>query len=103
MHSNFVTPPDFIKTITVVDATPEQVGDLAKRCKFDNHSYNIYLYAEDMNNLQWLAEAVKRSDAVLVNRLCNLINPGADDEYISKIMWFGINEDLKSPVDYLDK
>jgi hypothetical protein len=71
MHSNFITPPDFVDdklhTVTVVEATVEDVELLARMCENSEEMYNIYLYRDEMQNADWLAAAVLQSDAVIVN------------------------------------
>ena len=71
MHSNFITPPDFVDeklhTVTVVDATPEEIEILGRMCQGSDEMFNIYLYRSEMNNTNWLEQAVERSDAVVVN------------------------------------
>lgn len=71
MYSNFITPPDFVDdkfhTVTVVNATNEEVELLGRMCKGSDDQFNIYLYKTDMNDLLWLKKAVELSDAVIVN------------------------------------
>lgn len=71
MYSNFITPPDFVPdqfhTVTVVNATNEEVELLGRMCKGSDDQYNIYLYKTEMNDLDWLQKAVNLSNAVLVN------------------------------------
>ena len=85
MHSNFITPPDFVDepltTITVVNATLEEVELLARMCENTDPQYNIYLYRTEMNDRAWLDKAVELSEAVIVNAttsefddLCDLEN-----------------------------
>ena len=71
MYSNFITPPDFVKdpfhTVTVVNASEDEVELLARMCKGSDDQFNIYLYRSEMNNEQWLRTAVELSQAVIVN------------------------------------
>ena len=71
MHSNFITPPDFVDetlhTVTVIDAASEEVELLGRMCEYSDESYNIYLYRSEMHNDEWLQQAVDLSDAVIVN------------------------------------
>jgi hypothetical protein len=55
MHSNFVTPPDFVETVLIVNATEEQITELNSVVKTSNKPYNVYFYNEAMNNPRWLA------------------------------------------------
>jgi hypothetical protein len=55
MHSNFITPPDLVETVLVLNATDEQVAELAAVLKAGNKPYNVYFYNDAMNDLRWLA------------------------------------------------
>jgi hypothetical protein len=71
VYSNFITPPDFVEdqfhTVTVVNATDQEVELLGRMCKGSDDQFNIYLYKAAMNDLPWLKKAVDLSDAVIVN------------------------------------
>ena len=71
MYSNFITPPDFVEddlhTVTIVDATVEDVELMARMCETSDEMYNIYLYRAEMDNLTWLQEAITKSSAIIVN------------------------------------
>ena len=79
MHSNFITPPDFVDTeplptVTVVNATAEEVEVLVKMCENADPQFNIYLYRSEMEDTRWLKSAVERSEAVILST----INPELD-------------------------
>ena len=71
MYSNFITPPDFVDdpkhTVTVIDATTSDVELLGKMCQGSDITYNMYLYRSEMNNDEWLQQAIEKSDAVIIN------------------------------------
>lgn len=71
MYSNFITPPDFVTdqfhTVTIVNATVEEVELLGRMCKGSDDQFNIYLYRSEMNDAEWLTRAVELSNAVIVN------------------------------------
>jgi hypothetical protein len=71
VDSNFITPPDFVDnqlhTVTLIDASQDDVELLVRMCEHTDEPYNIYLYRSEMNNDVWLAQALKCSDAVIVN------------------------------------
>ena len=71
MHSNFITPPDFIEndlpTVLVVDASWDDVEILALYCQTSNYVYNIYLYQDIMFDLEWLNQAAERAHAIVMN------------------------------------
>lgn len=74
MHSNFITPPDFVddeplSTITVVNATLDELELLARMCEGSDVQYNIYLYRSEMNDTDWLRNAIKRSESVIVHTI----------------------------------
>lgn len=71
MYSNFITPPDFVQddfhNVVVVNATNDDVELLGRMCKGSDDQFNIYLYRSEMNNLDWLRQAVDISHAVILN------------------------------------
>ena len=71
MHSNFITPPDFVDddlhTVTVVDCTEDELVLLARMCECSDEMYNIYLYRDVMDDPTWLQTAIDKSAAVIVN------------------------------------
>lgn len=74
MHSNFITPPDYVETILIIDASSEQIEACASRIKELNVPYNIYFYDTKNPDLAWLDRVKKVSDKVLVVGQ-DLINP----------------------------
>ena len=42
MHSNFITAPDYIENILVINATDEQLATLTETVKTTGRPYNIY-------------------------------------------------------------
>lgn len=70
-YSNFITPPDFVNdklhTVTIIDATPEEVILLGKFCQYSEQCFNIYLYRLEMQNFDWLEKAILLSDAIIIN------------------------------------
>jgi hypothetical protein len=71
VYSNFITPPDFVKdkfhTVTVVNASNDEVELLGRMCKGSDDQFNVYLYRSEMNDPVWLRKAAEISDAVIVN------------------------------------
>lgn len=71
MHSNFVTPPDFVNeplhTILLVDASWEDLERVAMLCKSVGTDFNVYAYHSGMGNTEWMLEAALKSDAIIVN------------------------------------
>ena len=71
MHSNFITPPDYVETVLVINATEEQVAELAATVKAGDKSYNIYFYREAMNDISWFHKISLKADAVLDAKINN--------------------------------
>jgi hypothetical protein len=69
-HSNLVTPPDFIETVLVLNATEEQVRACADACYESGTIYNVYFYNDEMNNPDWLAQVQSITDQVLDATSC---------------------------------
>lgn len=71
MYSNLITPPDFVKedneTVTIINASTDDIEVLANFCKTADKSYNIYLYKSEMQNSNWLNEAISLSKHIIVN------------------------------------
>ena len=70
-YSNFVTPPDFVQeakhSVLLIDATQDEVQNLAYFCKTVPVYFNIYLFHTGMADTEWLAEVRDQVDAVVVN------------------------------------
>ena len=65
MHSNFVTPPDYVETVLVLNATDEQLSSLTDLIKTLGRPYNIYFYNDSMNEPAWLDRIKTQADVVL--------------------------------------
>jgi hypothetical protein len=77
-HSNLVTPPDFVETVLILNATEEQMSACADACYKSGKIYNVYFYNDDMNNTDWFFRVQKIADQVLD---ATLYNPS---EYFTK-------------------
>jgi hypothetical protein len=95
MHSNFITPPDIVATIVIIDATADEIEEVAERCRDSQESYNVYLYREDMDNLQWLVDISSKADVVLKQQ----------DSKVPALFAtsFGPDQIFKSPAEYFTK
>jgi len=71
MYSNIITPPDFatddFQTVTVINATEDDIKLLVTFCENSSISYNIYLYKDEMNLAEWIEKSIAKSQAVIVN------------------------------------
>jgi len=95
MHSNFITPPDFVKSVLIVNATKEQLEEVANWVQGGNTAYNIYLYDSRMENDYWLTQVSHMVGVVLEAEGSHLL-PEASVE-------FGPNCLYKNPVDFFAK
>jgi hypothetical protein len=78
MHSNFVTPPDYIETVLILNAPEEQLRVLAEMIQQRDQVYNVYFYREEMNQPEWLALVAAKADVVLDAKITN------PEEYFNK-------------------
>ena len=95
MHSNFITPPDLVESILVVDATEEEIQACAERCKIIGKPYNVYFYNYTMKEYNWLSTVINKVDTILVSET-------SDVPVISSTK-YGPGSELKSPADYFNK
>jgi len=65
MHSNFITPPDYVESILIHDATEEQIKQLSEVIGNANRPYNVYFYNQSMNDATWLAKVNAIADKVI--------------------------------------
>ena len=65
MISNFITPPDLIETVLILDATEAQIQACADRVRTAAVPYNVYIYNADMNSPEWLERVQQITDTVL--------------------------------------
>lgn len=64
-YTNFITPPDYIKSVLIVDATDEQLKTVADYLQGNDTPFNVYLYKTEMNNTTWLTHIESKVDAIL--------------------------------------
>jgi hypothetical protein len=65
MHSNFITPPDYVESVLIFDATEDEINECYAVCEKANQPYNVYFYHESMDNMIWLLHIVRKVDVVL--------------------------------------
>ena len=100
--TRFITYPDLVDkesnhTVTIVDATVNEIEDLAFFCKVCEKDYDVYLYKEDIDDLNWLGQITVNSDKILVNDSSKVRVPN------NNIELFGKFRETKSPIDYFQK
>jgi hypothetical protein len=96
MHSNFVTPPDYIESILIIGATAAEAQTCAETLKNTGKSYNVYFYNEEMNDVEWLNKIMFRVDTILLQ----------EDQLkytVPTPIGFGPKCELKAPADYFTK
>jgi hypothetical protein len=71
MVSNLVTPPDIVNngthSVLLVDPEQDELDAVIKFCQYSKKTFNVYVYTPNMDNMEWLYQAVASSDAVIVN------------------------------------
>lgn len=65
MNSNFITPPDIVETVLIINATEEQITELNSVVKYCTQPYNVYFYNDAMNDMRWLARISNIADTVI--------------------------------------
>ena len=71
MHSNFITPPDYVETVLVLNAPQEQIQVLAEMIQNRDQTYNVYFYHDKMNQPEWLDRIKQKADTILDAKLTN--------------------------------
>ena len=97
MHSNFITPPEIVDSILIIDATEQQIHACADRCKNSDLPYNIYFYNQAMNNIPWLEAVTARSDVILQD-IDSTVLAGNH-----RLIKFGSAQQLLEPADFFTK
>ena len=69
MHSNFITPPDYVETILVINASDDIIAKLGESVKVQGRPYNVYFYNDDMDNYDWLELVKTKADVILDAKL----------------------------------
>lgn len=71
MDSNLITPPDILDnglhSVTIIDPEQHDVDAIIRFCQHSNTAFNVYVYTPNMDNIQWLSQAVNASDAIIIN------------------------------------
>jgi sugar/nucleoside kinase (ribokinase family) len=75
MVSNLVTPPDLVNndlcSVLLVDPEQPELDAVVRFCQYADRAFNVYVYTPNMNNREWLDQAVAVCDAVVVNSKSN--------------------------------
>jgi len=105
MHSNFITPPDLIETILIINATDAEILACQQACAEADRPYDIYIYAESQNNTHWFGRVYRRADTILVGPTTELVLGAATGipGLIPAIIPFGPDGEISDPVEYFHK
>lgn len=109
--SNVITPPDIVKsilhTVVIIDPTGSDIDDLVLYLNVSPNAYTVYLYRGDMNDHQWLADAMASAVAYIVNTDQSSFSAIKDKIAVDKKAWyygpknFLMNGNrLDKPIDY---
>jgi len=99
MISQFITYPDIIENtqnypILLIDATQTEIENIGLFCKTADVGFDIYLYREDIHDLQWLSQVEPKVLSILTS-INSKVSMNADDE-----LYFGQDEDIVNPLSY---
>jgi hypothetical protein len=102
MNSRIITHPSTVEkrtnfTVVLIDAGIEEVENITLFCQVSRQNYDIYLYKQDLNDLQWLDTIVQLADHTLINQTSSVI---AETNQISK---FGVDQQLNTPLAYFQQ
>ena len=92
MLTNFITPPDIVESILIIDATEEEIKTCAERCRNSEYAYNVYVYDKNMDNQTWLHQVQAISPVVLAK--------AGNDTGITATHLFGTDQDFSEPAEY---
>ena len=71
MNSRFITYPSTVdkeinRTILLIDATVDDIENIGLFCKSSNKDYDIYLYRDGLQEIEWLTTVAKLADEILI-------------------------------------
>lgn len=96
MHSNFITPPDYVESVLIIGANEEEIKICADVVKDLDKIYNVYFYQHEMNNAAWLNDVMFKVDTILLQETQRQFT-------VPVPIGFGPNCELKTPADYFAK
>jgi len=71
MHSNFITPPDYVENVLILNAPEEQIKVLAGLVQHRDRVYNVYFYNESMGQVDWFDRVSNKADVIIDAKLTN--------------------------------
>jgi hypothetical protein len=103
MNSRIITHPSTVEkqsnhTVVLIDATVEEVENITMFCQISDQNYDIYLYKQDLDDLQWLDAIVQQADYTLISQssLVTVAN-------VVQISKFGLDQQLNTPLAYFQQ
>ncbi len=103
MISSFVTPPDTVETVLLINASKEQVQTCADVCARLDRCYVVYVYENGMDQA-WLERNFHRVDTILINNSGELnFDFRPIGSYNFSLHEFGVGAKFLEPKDYFDK
>ena len=103
MDSNLITPPDIVKnglySVTLVDPEQQDVDAVIQFCQHSTMPFNVYVYTPNMENTEWLDQAVDASHAIIVNSRTNDYNQYC---LLSKSYYYGPQVYVENPRKLVD-
>lgn len=100
-NSRFITYPSKVEkednhTVILIGASMEDVEGLGLFCKFSKKNYDVYLYKDESNNLEYLSDISDSADQILINDSSKIDIKGEN------ILRFGTNSSIKQILDYFN-
>ena len=104
--SKIITPPDhdLVGVYLLVNAAVDDVELVVKWLQTQDKDYIIHLYHDGMDDPSWLTRVAKTVTHCLMSRTrsnTNSLTPMLD--HISKIVWYGPDQEYATPLEYLVK
>ena len=101
--SRIVTHPSTVEkqsnlTVVLIDASIEEVENVTLFCQVSRQNYDIYLYKQDLNDLQWLGAIVQLADHTLISQ-----NSLVTVDNVNQISKFGLDQQLNTPLAYFQQ
>lgn len=101
MNSRIITYPDIVAreqnhTVVLIDINWEDITRCGTFCARSEKNYDLYIYNEDCDDLQWLSEITKRADRILIQEQSKV--------YVlndSKVLKVGVHCETPDVLDYL--
>jgi hypothetical protein len=106
MSSKIITPPDHDRdgVYVLVNASVADVELVVQWLQIHDKDHTIHLYHDGMDQPEWLEAVVKTVKHCVMDRSrsnANSVAPMLD--HISKIVWYGKDQEYATPIEYFVK